>query len=140
MTKRADIVTEARRWLGTPFKHQGRVLGEGVDCGGIIVMVARRFGLDQGYVDPPGYPAQPHSRFMEELLDRYADSVPPSHRQAGDVVTFAFSRNIHHIGILVEKDRVIHAWNDGRGCVIESRLNGPFLTAMRRVYTFRGLD
>lgn len=141
MTTRAEIVTEARRWLGTPFKHQARVLGEGVDCGGVIVMVARRFGLDQDYTDPVGYPAQPHSDFMERLLDRYTEPVRPEERRAGDIVTLAFGRRLHHLGILSARNRIIHAWNGGPGsCVIETRLTGSFLTGMRRVYKFRGLD
>lgn len=140
MTTRAEIVTEARRWLGTPFKHQGRVMGEGVDCGGVVVMLARRFGLDQDYTDPVGYPSQPHNDYMERLLDRYTIPVRPVERRAADILTFSFGRHLHHIGILSAPDRVIHAWNDGQGCVIESRLTGSFAHGMRRVYKFRGLD
>jgi len=141
MTTREDIVAEARRWLGTPFRHQGRVLGEAVDCGGIIVCLARRFGLDQGYLDPPGYPPQPHTDFMERLLDSYADPVPVKSRRPADIITFAFGRNIHHLGILTEENRILHAWNRGPGStVVETRLSGPFVEAMRRVYKFRGLD
>lgn len=141
MTTREDIVAEARRWLGTPFGHQGRVLGEIVDCGGIIVMTARRFDLDGGYVDPIGYPREPHIDWMERLLDRYADRVPIRSKRPGDIITFAFARNIHHIGILTEQNLVLHAWNRGPGStVIETRLRGPFAVAMRSVYKFRGID
>lgn len=141
MTTRVDIVDEARRWLGTPFRHQGRVLGEAVDCGGIIVMVARRFGLDQGYSDPVGYPAQPHTDFVERLLDQYAVSIRPADRQPADIATFAFAGKIHHVGILTDRNNVLHAWNRGPGSVVvETGLAGPFLRAMRRCYKFRGLD
>ena len=142
MTTRADIVAEARRWLGTPFKHQARVCGEGVDCGGIVVMIARVFDFDGGYRDPVAYPAQPHTDFMERLLDRYADPVSPvANRQPGDIVTFAFSDNLHHVALLVERDRILHAWNRGNNPkVVETGLTGIFYDAMRRVYKFRGVE
>jgi len=30
------IVTEARRWIGTPYVHQGSLCGAGSDCLGLI--------------------------------------------------------------------------------------------------------
>lgn len=41
----ADLVAEARRWLGTPFVHQGSCRGAGCDCLGLIRGLWRaRFG------------------------------------------------------------------------------------------------
>ena len=34
----ADVVTEARRWLGVPYVHQGRTR-YGVDCIGLVICV-----------------------------------------------------------------------------------------------------
>lgn len=33
---RAAIVAEARRWLGTPYRHQASVIGAGADCLGLV--------------------------------------------------------------------------------------------------------
>jgi hypothetical protein len=41
------LVAEARRWLGTPFRHQGRIRGEGVDCIGLVLEPARALGLTE---------------------------------------------------------------------------------------------
>ncbi len=30
------IIAEAKTWKGTPYQHKGRVMGVGVDCGGMI--------------------------------------------------------------------------------------------------------
>jgi cell wall-associated NlpC family hydrolase len=38
-------VTEARTWVGTPFKHQGRTKGVGVDCLGIVLGVAEELDI-----------------------------------------------------------------------------------------------
>ena len=34
--KRADIVEEARSWLGTPYHHQAALKGVGCDCIGLL--------------------------------------------------------------------------------------------------------
>ena len=34
--KRADIVDEARKWIGTPYRHQASRMGVGADCLGLI--------------------------------------------------------------------------------------------------------
>jgi len=33
---RAAIVTEARRWIGTPYHHRASLRGVGTDCLGLI--------------------------------------------------------------------------------------------------------
>ncbi len=40
-----EVVRVARTWLGTPYHHQGRVKGAGVDCAGLSVGVAKELGL-----------------------------------------------------------------------------------------------
>lgn len=39
------IVAEARSWIGTPFAHQGRKKGQGVDCLGLLIGVAAALRL-----------------------------------------------------------------------------------------------
>ena len=36
MVRPEDIVTAARGWLGTPYRHQGAARGAGCDCLGLI--------------------------------------------------------------------------------------------------------
>jgi cell wall-associated NlpC family hydrolase len=40
-----EIVAAARSWLGTPWRHQGRLKGIAVDCGGLIIGVGRELRL-----------------------------------------------------------------------------------------------
>lgn len=68
----ADIVAEARRWVGTPFRHRGHHIGRACDCVGIVRGVVRAFAL----VDVPAevaheletYSRTPNPRRMGELL------------------------------------------------------------------------
>jgi hypothetical protein len=40
-----EIVAVARSWHGTPWRHQGRLKGVAVGCGGLIIGVGRELGL-----------------------------------------------------------------------------------------------
>ena len=42
---RQDVVTAAREWIDTPFHHQARLKGVGVDCVGLVIGVARELAL-----------------------------------------------------------------------------------------------
>jgi cell wall-associated NlpC family hydrolase len=41
-----NMVLAARECLGTPFQHQGRVPGVGLDCVGVAIYAAREVGLN----------------------------------------------------------------------------------------------
>lgn len=45
MPIRQTIIAEARSWIGTPFRHQGRRKGQGVDCLGLLAGVAAALAL-----------------------------------------------------------------------------------------------
>jgi len=41
-----DLVRAARQYIGTPFRHQGRLKGAGVDCCGLMICAALDCGRD----------------------------------------------------------------------------------------------
>jgi hypothetical protein len=45
MPTSADVVATARRYLNTPFAHEGRVRGRALDCVGLPICVAIDLGL-----------------------------------------------------------------------------------------------
>ena len=55
------VVAQARTWLGTPWRHQGRS-PRGVDCAGLVVLVARALGLADHDVAGYGRHSSGHSR------------------------------------------------------------------------------
>lgn len=128
------IEAEARRWLGTPFAHQGRIRGEGVDCAGLVVQVAHKLGLLSNYEDAATYPRNPDGT-MEKLLDQHLDRVAWAERKQGDIVHVAWNKLPQHIGILTSKDTLIHAIQ-GHGA-IESHIAGRLRQGVRGVYRFR---
>ena len=59
---RADIVAEARAWIGTPYRHQASLAGVGADCLGLVRGVWR--GLNGRDAEAP----PPYSRDWAEAL------------------------------------------------------------------------
>jgi cell wall-associated NlpC family hydrolase len=123
MTTRAEVVAEARSWLGTKWVHQHRRKGVAVDCAGLVIGVARALGLVPECFDVTGYVRVPDG----SLLDRCGESmmqIEKSAMQPGDVLVVATDSEPAHMGILGDYRHgglsLIHASN-GRG-VVEHRL------------------
>lgn len=138
MTTRAQIVAEARKWVGTPFLHQGRLRGAGVDCAGVVIGVADVLGLAQGFEDPKGYPDNPANRQIEALLDKWMDRIPKGEEKPGDVLFFAYSRLPQHMGILTDRGTIVHAYKPGPG-VVEVTYDRLWQRQTVRAYRFRGI-
>ena len=50
---RAAVVAEARRWVGTPYRHQASVRGAGADCLGLVRGVWRALRGAEPVAVPP---------------------------------------------------------------------------------------
>jgi len=114
---RAAVVAEARSWLGTPFHHQGRIKGAGVDCAMLLAEVYESCGIvrrvDPGYYPPDWHMHRDAERYLDQLLGyaRELDRAP----SPGDVAVFRFGRTFSHGAIVTEWPAVIHAyWAAGR--------------------------
>ncbi len=111
---RRSIVTEARRWIGTPYQHQASLLGVGADCLGLVRGVWRGlYGTDAER--PPAYSADWAEAARKETLiaaaERHLQRVAPEDRLPGDVLLFRFRRHLpaKHAAILVSSDAMVHA-------------------------------
>jgi len=125
MTTRAQIVNAARQWLETPFHHQARLKGVGVDCVGLVIGVARELGLIASDFDVTGYPRSPNGRTLLAIADQHMTPIDQAAMQPGDVVVVSFDRDPQHLGIVGDYRHgglsIIHAASQA-GRVIETRL------------------
>lgn len=123
---RADIVAEARTWLGTPYHHHARVKGVGVDCAQILLAVyADALGLAPS-LDVGHYSTQWHLHRSEELYLAWlqqAGARQVEQPEAGDIAMFRFGRTFSHSGICTGGGLVVHAYADTTQQVIESGLH-----------------
>jgi NlpC/P60 family putative phage cell wall peptidase len=105
-----DVVAEARRWLGTPWRHQARLRAVGVDCGGLVVCVAQALELPvQDH--PPGYARLPDGVSLRACVERQCMRIAAS--EPGAVLLMRWAAQPQHLAIvstLPEGFGMIHAW------------------------------
>ena len=133
-----DIITAARQCLGTPFSHQGRLLGFGLDCAGVAIHVARQIGV--GHLDVSGYGRTPANGQLERSLDAQPclERVDLSACAPGDLLLMRFSSDPQHLAICAG-DSIIHAY-ETVGLCCEHRLSSMWASRIVRVYRFRGVE
>ena len=142
----SDVVTEARRWIGTPYHSGARVFGVGVDCGQLLIAAFEAAGLiPAGDCAPGVYSPEWHLHRSEEKylgwVQKYCDLIDGD-PLPGDIAVFQFGRCVSHAGIVTEWPKIIHAYVDYG--VIESDVNEALLldalgqSRLRGVYRMRG--
>lgn len=122
---RTDVVQEARAWLGTPFHHQARLKGVGVDCVGLVIGVARALGLVAPEFDVEAYPRTPDGTSLMALTSAHMSRIDRQDMHSGDVIVVAFGPEPQHLAVLGNYAHgglsIIHA-HGPTGRVIETRL------------------
>jgi len=128
------LIACAREYIGTPFHHQGRARGVGIDCVGLVVCAARDSGLAVN--DRTDYQRDPDGVTLVGMIAEQLDPVPLADRRAGDVLAFwVVSPGMpQHIGICTG-ETMIHAPVGRR--VYEHRLTTPMLGKLHSVWRFR---
>lgn len=115
---RAEIITEARRYLGVRYQKKGRS-ERGLDCLGLLVMLGRTF--DVPHTDAQDYSDWPRSdHLILHTLDRYLirqSPLTPPALWPGLVGVFAERRLPGHTGVFSERDRRVY--------LIHARINPP---------------
>jgi cell wall-associated NlpC family hydrolase len=112
--KRREIVEAARSFVGTPYRHQGHTK-RGLDCIGLIIVVAEKFGFDTTI--PRGYSAQPQARQVLMGADKALwKPEDQSKIRPGDVAVFWgwMAAEPQHFTIIGETNShltVIHAYS-----------------------------
>lgn len=130
-----NIITEAREWIDTPFRHQGRTKGVEADCAGLIVGLAEAYGATGDYIDRTDYPRTPDGS-MRDILNVFMDRKRAIDQAPGDVLFFAFCRIPQHLAILTESNTIIHAYEPA-GKVTEHIYDDTWRRMVRGVYGFR---
>lgn len=111
------IINLARACLGTPFVHQGRVPGVGLDCAGLLVHVLHELGLP--YIDELGYGRHPYRGQIKAILDGQPCllELPRGQRQPGDVLLIRFKTEPQHVAFFTGST-MVHAYS-GSGRAVE---------------------
>ena len=115
-----QIVAAARRYLGAPFRRQGRD-GEGMDCAGLVVAAANGAGM--AIAAPDWLPYRGAGSAEVETLFRACGCIPLDVAKArrGDVLLQWAAARQPHLALRTEKG-VIEA-HAGIGRVVERNLD-----------------
>lgn len=140
---RETIVTEARSWIGTPYRHQATLKGVGADCLGLVRGVWRACVGPEPQATGPYSPdwaeATGHERLLEAGL-RWFDPSSTGNIQPGDVLMFRWRAHIpaKHLGIATSPGMMVHA-HDGAS-VAEVALSPWWARHLACAFAFPGLD
>lgn len=142
MTGRPDVVAEARRWIGTPYRHQASLRGAGTDCLGLLRGVWRAV-IGAEPVRVPAYTMDWSEPTGEEAMlqsaQRWLVARPLAGLEAGDVIVFRLREGAvaKHVGIVAEagsQPTFIHAYT-GHG-VVENALSAPWARRIAGRFAF----
>lgn len=153
MLSRADVVAEARRWIGTPFMHQQHMRGVGADCAGLVRGVCMALGIfpaDLAKMPDSwrylGYSRQPDGVLFRQACETYMTPIAISAAQAGDVIAMRFLEHPQHCAIVSDYQHgglaMIHALNhsNGTGRVVEHRIDPTWRKRIVGAYRLPGVD
>jgi len=138
---RAAIVAEARRWIGTPYRHQASLIHVGCDCLGLVRGVWRALVGPEPERAPPYSPDWAEARGEETLAlaaHRHFVSVQAEAFRAGDVMLFRFRDHApaKHLGIATSATHMVHA--HGGACVAEAPI-GVWRKRLVGAFAFPGV-
>lgn len=140
---RAEIVSEARSWIGTPYHHQASRKGVATDCLGLIRGLYRTlYGAEP--VNLPAYsPDWGEASGEETLLDAARQTLLPSdvrHVGPGSVIVFRMRRGAvaKHAGIATSRTAFVHAAE--RVGTVEVPISAWWRRRIAGVFTFPGQE
>jgi NlpC/P60 family putative phage cell wall peptidase len=141
---RAQVVAEARSWIGTAYQHQQRMKGVAVDCMGLPIGVARALGILEPSVDLLGYSRQPDGTLLTRVdgeATAYLEKIDQAAMQPGDLALLATQVLPNHFGIVADYRygglTLIHAV-PLRG-VVEHRIDSTWRKRIVAAYRPRGI-
>jgi len=142
MARADEIVTAAKRWIGTPYLHQASLRDVGTDCLGLVRGVWREV-MGAEPEAPPAYAAGWSElggvEAMAEAAGRHLLQVAREDFRAGDVLLFRWRAHLpaKHAGIAVSAAAMVHAQE--QAAVTEVALSAWWLRHLAFVFRFPGV-
>ncbi|MBA3588308.1 NlpC/P60 family protein [Methylibium sp.] len=133
-----QVVAAARGWRDVPYVHQGRSRA-GVDCAGLVIMVAHELGASS--FDVADYGRYPSRDRMRELM-RSLCSECTGEPLPGMVAMMQFTGEPRHLGIVVAYRHggvaLVHALQ-AAGRVAEHRIDALWRSRITALFEMPGV-
>jgi cell wall-associated NlpC family hydrolase len=138
------ILRTAKKWVGTRFHHNGRIIrnGEnlgGVDCIGLAMAVGKTVGSTCNGKNIASYDYLTYSRYpnqgeMKDFLDRRFVKIDEKEAKIGDLIYFNFDNRLEHIAIISDAG-IMHCCVEARR-VVEHALDDYWRRKIRGYYRY----
>jgi NlpC/P60 family putative phage cell wall peptidase len=123
--QRAAVVAEANSWIFTPYHHNARLKGVGVDCVWLLLEVYKTIGVVPHDFSPGNYSREWYFHRDEEIylggVQKYAHRIEAEHVEPGDVAVYKIGRCVSHGAIIVDEHLLIHANRKARQVELSMR-------------------
>lgn len=141
---RQFTVDMARSWVGTAWRHQGRVkrnlqFGGGVDCAGLIIEVGNALSLFEGQFAFHHYSRLPTGSFVRQVCEAYLAPKLLKDKLPGDILLINISNESRHIALYSDSDTLIHAYEPAKQ-VAEQRLDGAWQQRLVAAFAYPKLS
>jgi cell wall-associated NlpC family hydrolase len=137
MTTSAEFAASVLQLVGTPWHHQGRLPGVGLDCVGVVVAAARTCGIDVEDVRDYTLPADP-TLFVAMLQANCVRDNEPT-LAAGRLVVFRIGQHPQHLAVLVDGDRMVHGLDRKRRAVVIEAMTDAWRYRVHSTWRLRGV-
>jgi cell wall-associated NlpC family hydrolase len=134
-----DFFLAARSLIGVPWLYRGRSR-QGVDCGGMLILMGKELGIIAPDYDRV-YDPQSSYLGLHETLAEFAFGLPENEpHKEGDIWTYSFAGDMHaHCAVFSPSENlVIHAYPVVQA-VAEHTATGKWVKRVHRRYRVRGL-
>lgn len=135
---RERVVAAARRWIGTPYRHQASRPGVGCDCLGLVAGIWRDlYGRAPAYGRTYSADWAETAGDGEPLLDACARHCQPvAMPRPGDLLAFRFAPRTaaKHLAIMATPGTIIHARE--RHAVCEEQLTPWWRRRIAGIFSF----
>ena len=136
--KKQAIVDKAREYLGTPFHHQGRLKGVGIDCAGLCACVGRELGFP--IKDHTIYARLPDPMALLRTVRANCRQIVSGAAEPGDLLVFWIKHpdRPQHLAIKTAKG-MIHT-HAGVGRVVETSIDAFWRKRLYGAVSFKGAE
>ena len=144
MISRNQILEEARSYVGTPYHHQGRLKGVGLDCSGLIVCVAKSLGLFESTIVNYSKRQEYFTNILMVEIKKYMIEIDVDDACPGDVLVFwmnARTKTPAHLAIKTERG-IIQTFDDANkklNKVVDTTLSPSWHRRITNVFKFQGV-
>jgi cell wall-associated NlpC family hydrolase len=130
----ADVIAEARSYLGVPFRHQGRD-HRGIDCVGVPIAVGRTLGLWPQDWDTATYGRIPTGELIARVAAKCRQIPTPV---PGSLIVIAWTKLAAHTAICTG-ETMIHAY-ESVGRVVEHGYRGRWIRMTHSAWALPGVS